>query len=70
MPLRRNPATPNTIAFIPILLPIKKSISNPRITPAVIPYTFPKNSPINKTKTIRRLGFIPCYIKPAKKISL
>ena len=70
MLLRRNPATPSTIAFTPILLLINKSISNPEITPAEPPYAFPKNSPINKTKIIKRLGFIPSYIKPAKKICL
>ena len=70
MLLRRNPAVPSKIAFIPILLLINKSISNPETTPAEPPYTFPKNSPINNTKIIKRLGFIPSYIKPAKKICL
>ena len=67
MLLRKNPASPNKIAFIPILLLIKKSISNPKITPAEIPYAFPKNSPINKTKIINKFGFIPAILNQLKK---
>lgn len=67
MLLRRKPANPKAIEFIPIFFPINKSISSPKIAPRVIPYILPKNKPINKISIINKFGFIPAILNHVKK---
>ena len=67
MLLRIKPAIPNTIAFIPSVLPINKSSINPNIIPIETPYILPINIPMINEKIIKRFGFTPAILNQLKK---